>query len=215
MYKIILLSFLLLISHYSFAETILMITDSHGEGRFGTEMVNLAEANGHEISTYSVGGSNPIDWLKGLQGHYGYWEHHTGQPDIRSNKQMTPRLEYLIILHRPESIIVELGTNLWGEFSDDPKAAILKVVTLINQSGAKCYWVGPPDLRINDIRLERFKQLQQMLENDLPSTKCSLFKSWKETKYPATGGDGVHYDGERSELAAKWAQRAYKWFSSH
>lgn len=208
-----LLIFLFLFNYSSvFASTMLMITDSHGEGTFGSEMVHLAESNGSSISVYAVGGTNAIDWVNGLQAKWGYWEHHTGHQDIRSMAQVTPRLEELVKKHNPDAVLVELGTNqIWNEFTAADKADILKIVSIINDSGAKCYWVGPPDLRLSEDYLVKFKQVKEMLTNELPQKNCQIFKSWEFTHYPALGGDGIHYDGELKEIAANWARATYHW----
>src|SRR5215217_6927164 len=74
------------VSSVASVNKILMITDSHGEGTFGKETARIIEEAGGNISVYAVGGSAPADWLRGLQGKWGYWEHHTKGKDFRSSK---------------------------------------------------------------------------------------------------------------------------------
>ena len=189
----------------------LMITDSHGEASFGAEMVSLFEAQKEEIAVFAVGGSTPTDWLLGLNQVWGYWEYQTGGVSIRSTRPKTPKLEELLVKFNPERVLIELGTNLiWRDLMAQDAAHIQSLIALTINSGAKCFWIGPPALRRADLdQLKRVEEIHQMLQKEILGGQCQLIPSWEFTKYPDQGGDGIHYDSipvTGSILARKWAR---------
>jgi hypothetical protein len=208
--------FLCLISVSAFAQKshILIITDSHGEGAFGPRLVQLLEAKKWKVSAYAIGGSVPSDFITGRQMEWGYWEHQTGKPDIRRSKPLNPKLVDLLIKHHPDYLIIELGTNfIWRDFTDQEKKAALDLVKKIKARNGDCFWIGPPDLRLDSpLQIERIAGAHHLLQNEVQNEGCTLFESWNFTKYPATGGDGIHYDNEPS---TKWADEAFKFLDQH
>lgn len=193
----------------------LLITDSHGEGHFGQELVSLIEKSREEVSAYAVGGSTPTDWVYGQQQTWGYWEHHTNRPPIRYSKPVTPKLENLLSPPHFDRVIVVLGTNLlWREHRAEDIYNIEKITSLINATGAKCIWVGPPDLKPKFLNQKsRVLEIQDMLKELLPKINCELIRSWEFTHYPQNKGDGIHYDQiprTGTQLAQKWALDVFK-----
>lgn len=208
------LIFILLVSLNSSvqAET-LMITDSHGEGAFGAEMVRLLESRGDSVSVYAVGGSTAADWDLGLQQVWGYWEYHTGGISIRSQKPLTPKLEELLLKIEPDTVLIELGTNLiWKDLTLEDSLHVENLIWLVQKSGARCFWIGQPDLRLEQpARVRRHEEIKQLLKLKTDSSMCQLIPSWEFTHYPDRGGDGIHYDrvpGIGAGLAKKWAIHA-------
>ena len=206
----ILTAFFALMEGRAFSNT-LMITDSHGEASFGAEMVSLMEAQKEEIAVFAVGGSTPTDWILGLNQIWGYWEYHTGGVSLRSTRPKTPRLEELLVKFKPDRVFIELGTNLiWRDHVVQDADHIHALISLTLNSGAKCFWIGPPDLRRDDLdQLKRVEEIHQLLEKEILAGPCQLISSWKFTQYPALGGDGIHYDSipvAGSALARKWAR---------
>jgi hypothetical protein len=189
----------------------LVITDSHGEGAFGSELTALLEKQNETVSMYAVGGSTSADWNHGLQQIWGYWEHHTGKPAIRSTKPVTPMLKTLLETHSPDTLMIELGTNLiWSEIPQKSKDEIQLMLETVRQSGVKCYWIGPPDLRPNKVdRVPRELEIHAILEQLVEGKGCELVKSWTFTRFPKKGGDGIHYDTIPligNDLSRQWAR---------
>lgn len=214
MKKSILFSVLLMLvsSSASFSKT-LIITDSHGEGAFGMELSTLLEKKGQTVSAYAVGGSTAADWNHGLQQIWGYWEYHTGKAEVRYNKPVTPKVENLLQTEKPDTIIIELGTNLiWKPIEEQAKDEIRVLLDTVKKTSVKCYWVGPPDLRPKpEDRAQRELEIRELLDRMVPAQGCELIQSWSFTQYPSAGGDGIHYDVVPQigpELARQWARGA-------
>lgn len=193
----------------------LIITDSHGEGAFGGELVSLLEKDGDNVSIYAVGGSTAHDWNDGLTQIWGYWEYHTGSRSIRSEKPTTPKLANLLSKHSPNKVIIELGTNLiWRDLSALDTEKIESLLAQVSNAGAECIWVGPPDLRPkSEAQKRREIEIQHLLETIVTSEKCELIKSWEVILYPEVGGDGIHYDQIPSigtSLAKSWAKAVFE-----
>jgi hypothetical protein len=193
---------------------VLVVTDSHGEGAFGTRLVELFEKNGDVISFYGVGGSTSKDWMLGLDQIWGYWEYHTDGANIRSQKPKTPEFKNLLIKLSPKKVIIELGTNLiWRDLSLEDAKFIQDMIRLASEFKAECFWVGPPDLRPKSSEQKRrVLEIHELLKKEVEASGCQLIKSWELTQFPATGGDGIHYDsipdlGEG--LARKWAESIF------
>jgi hypothetical protein len=206
---------LFLFSLNGFTHT-LVITDSHGEGSFGDEFINLIEAKREPLSFYAVGGSTPVDWLYGYHQIWGYFEHHTGKAPIRYEHPKTPLFKELLDAHQPDRVIIELGTNLiWKEITPEDKQLIADMMNLTFKAHAKCIWIGPPDLNPkNSINRNRVLEVQQILTDLSLKNNCKLIPSWKFTHYPVGQGDGIHYDAIPfigGKLARLWARSAFKY----
>ncbi len=208
-----LIFFFLLLSQLATAK-VLVVTDSHGEGAFGTRLVELVEQSNEEISFYGVGGSTSRDWMLGLEQIWGYWEYHTRGANIRSQKPKTPVFQNLLEKLSPDMVLIELGTNLiWKDLTLEDTSYIQQMIRQTLDSGAKCFWVGPPHLRPkNNDQKRRVLEIHSILEKEVEASGCRLIKSWELTQYPETGGDGIHYDsipnlGET--LARGWAQSIF------
>lgn len=215
MIKSFLKVFIFILSFNSYSHT-LVVTDSHGEGSFGDELVRLIESKKESVSFYAVGGSTPKDWILGLNQIWGYWEYHTGKKPIRYERPTTPRLKELLSKHSPERVIIELGTNLiWRPISEEDINFIEEMVGLIAEINSECIWIGPPDLKPNYIEhKKRTFEVHRILEEKLLVSHCKLVPSWKFTNFPKNQGDGIHYDsipflGEK--LARSWAKEAFNY----
>ena len=200
---------LTLLSQNTQART-LVITDSHGSGSFGSELAQLLEQK-DQIDFYAYGGTKPIDWIEGNNLTWGYWEHHTGQLGKRGDNKNTPTLLDLLALHHPDTVIIEQGTNMvWHEQNDADRENIQFLITAVKGSGAKCIWIGPPDLNIvnNPQANINVEQNHLLLQQQTKALGCQLIESWTFTHYPEGKGDGIHYDlipRKGAKLGKKWA----------
>lgn len=203
----------LIFSNQVFSKT-LIISDSHGAGAFGDELAQLLEKRGENISFYAFGGTKAIDWIEGNNLIWGFWEHHTGGIDRRDSNRNTPKLIELIKIHKPSKIIIVQGTNMiWREQTPADAENIRFLINLTHESGAKCIWVGQPDLNPSSDDAKRWNlELQHLFEKEVPALGCKLIRSWAFTNYPKDSGDGIHYDqipGVGANLAREWAQKVF------
>jgi hypothetical protein len=201
---------------HSLASTpkILVISDSHGTGTFGLTLKDELQKNHYSTSIYAFGGTRPTDWLEGNQLPWGYWEFHNNE-ELRGEKKPTPTIEELLDKHTPTSVIIVQGTNfIWQDLTPAEIDSITTLASSILYSGAKCLWVGPPDLFLTDpLQQERFAHIKKILLTNLAKPKCKVIKSWEFTHYPENKGDGIHYDSipqTGSILAAEWSKKSFQ-----
>lgn len=193
---------------------ILFIGDSHSTGSFGMQQdALLRRVKGFRVATYATCGSAPYHWLQGGKTSCGYYFRDTEGREQRGWEIENPSLNRLIAVHQPRYTVVELGANLYGYPSDWVEKSSHEMAMAIVNSGSKCIWIGPPQARVQpEPELGRvFDALQRGV-----GQYCLLFDSRKYTTYPATGGDGIHFNtlGEAGQrLAESWALSAYYAFS--
>jgi hypothetical protein len=125
---------------------------------------------------------------------------------VRSMKSgPTPKIDELIRENRPGLIVIALGANLMGAGLETIRATTARMVNSVQASGAKCLWVGPPNGR--NKTEPKFSQLYEAIQEKVRGV-CEFVDSRPVTYYPATGGDGVHFDGLppaiRDEILSKW-----------
>ena len=203
-----------IISFSAFSKT-LIISDSHGVGAFGEELVKLIENEKEEVSLYAFGGTRPVDWVQGNNLTWGYWEHHTGRLNRRGDNRATPRLEFLIQEHNPKRVIIVQGTNMvWRNITPSDTEDVQILIGLVHKAGAACIWVGPPDLNVPTQENEQdVVSVQKMIGDETQKLGCAYIKSWTFTDYPQNQGDGVHYDAiprRGKKLAQEWARGVYR-----
>jgi len=112
---------------------------------------------------------------------------------------------------RPRLVILQQGSNfLEGLQAGDAKNMARAIAQLRDEvlgdprkPVRRCLWVLPPDAR-------RFgKELQQRLYDLVAANAkgCVLFDSRTVTAYPATGGDGEHYESRATaDMMRLWAR---------
>lgn len=205
----------------AFADTplhVLFIGDSHSVGTFGKTMDTVlsslgAEQGGARVETYASCGSSPDWWFSGHETPCGYFSDVDGKK-TETAKHATPLLRELITHQDPDLIIIELGANLMGDSLDHAQTTTREMLTLVSEQlakkpGRRCFWIGPPNGR--NKTEPKFSQLYDLIKTETIGI-CELFDSRLVTHYPATGGDGAHYDslGPAGRLIAKaWAQSAF------
>jgi hypothetical protein len=191
------------------AGTVLFIGDSHSVGPFGWKVDELLRSAGHRTATYASCGSIAQWWVTGKATPCGYFFRDQEGRTEKGQKGPTPIFADLLAALRPDAVIVELGANYAGNPSDE--FAIKDMGELargIKDSGAACYWVTKPDSRKNHDDIARILELTYKAVGD----KCEVFDSTRVTKYPETGGDGIHYwFKEGLPIAEAWARQVYDW----
>jgi hypothetical protein len=217
-FNILTFTLLILFTSPSWANT-LIISDSHGTGAFGLELTHLLEKDNEQISFYAFGGSKPIDWIEGNNLTWGFWEYHTGKENRRGDNRSVPKLIELISEHRPEKVIINLGTNIvWHEQTEKDRHSIQLLMKTAKDVNADCVWIGPPDLNVPEEQQKRWvRDVHQELQELSVTEECQLIESWKFTHYPKNSGDGVHYDKipiKGPRLAKNWARKVYSRLSN-
>ncbi len=190
---------------------ILFIGDSHAVGPFGWKLDSLLRTLPEsKVATYASCGSIAKWWWNDTQTPCGYYFKGTDAKEISGIKAPTPNFTNLMTEMKPQFVIVELGAN-YASYPNDLFAIndMAKMVKEIKDSGAKCFWITKPDSRKNPGDIPRILDLTHKAVADY----CEIFDSTKVTKYPATGGDGIHYwFKEGLPIANNWAQEAFKDF---
>lgn len=191
---------------------VLYIGDSHSVGPFGWKLDSLLRTHPEsKVATYASCGSIANWWWNNTVTPCGYYFKGQDALVISGTKGPTPNFPTLMADIKPNYVIVELGANYGGLPSDNFAITdMAKVVKVIKDSGAKCFWITKPDSRKNANDIPRILDLTYKAVHDY----CQIFDSTQVTKYPATGGDGIHYWFPAAiPIADAWAQAAFDDFS--
>jgi hypothetical protein len=125
----------------------------------------------------------------------------------------TPLINKLISMYQPRYTVVELGANMYGHPPEWVEKTAHTMAMAIVNSGSKCIWIGPPRARIQTE--SGVAQVFDALHAGV-GAYCMLFDSRNVTNYPASGGDGIHFNtlGEPGQrMAEKWALSAFYAFN--
>ncbi|WPU66075.1 SGNH/GDSL hydrolase family protein [Peredibacter starrii] len=184
-----------------FSSTLLVVGDSHTVGPFGRRLDENLRKEGHKVSTFASCGSIAGWWYTGKKTTCGYLSIDESGKLSEATQHTTPLIENLLSEIRPDIVLVAFGSNYVKTPSDEfVKKDLQKLLTSINASGAKCFWITPPDMRLYRKEIPRIKKLIE------ETVHCALFDSETVTKYPETGGDGVHYwSAKGTPIAKAWA----------
>ena len=192
---------------------VLMIGDSMSVGGFGEAMAgSLVSRFGRaNVAMYASCGSSPEHWLRGesnYQTRCGYREV-TPRTNFHYEHQgaMTPKVEDLIAILHPRTVIVQLGTNWmdgWGGDGTRYGEILYKFINAVRSEPGtvrQIIWVSPPDSS------HYARGVQQAVLNLLLAGGIkygySVVNSTRYTHYTArSGGDGVHYGSEEGRA---WA----------
>lgn len=195
-----------------FASTVLVIGDSHMVGPFGWRLDEALRAEGHNVATYGSCGSVAGWWYSGKKTTCGFYSKDLSGIVTQANSKETPLVDNLLKTIKPNSVIVELASNYVNFGSEDSAIKDMKrLVKTIKESGASCFWMTAPDMRLYRNSIARLDRLVYEAVGD----DCRIFNSSEVTSYPVTGGDGVHYWFEAGlPMAQKWASEAVRSFQN-
>lgn len=200
----------LLFSQGSFSqEKILLIGDSHLAGIFGDKLDQLFRTiDKAQVKSIGSCGSQASSWYNNWKTPCGYVQRSFEGNRTSSSSFPTPLVKNLLEKDRPTLTIVVLGTNnlAASDFSRD-LSVVKKMIIDINESGSECAWIGAPHVRfVSDKKQEDFNQ---KLEEILNQNHCFFVNSYSFTKYPQSGGDGIHYSYFKDQ-AFQWAQKSFE-----
>jgi hypothetical protein len=204
---------------------VLMVGDSLTVGAFGAALRDflIARCGVNNVAVYGSCGSSPEDWLRShaeFVTKCGYREQ-TPRRNIlldykngrRPKRVITPRIEDLLQTHRPNVVVIQLGTN-WmdaiaagapGKESEYNLILDRFTETLHSSPGVRrIVWITPPDSAHFAGRTQR--TIERLIVNGAGRGQYELILSSRLTHYipGKTGGDGIHYN---SEAGTEWARR--------
>lgn len=212
--------------HFSSTKKVLYIGDSLSVGAFGDAMqaALIAGGSGRErVAIYASCGSSVQHWLSSEPVHVtpcGYREttsasrifedYHNG---VKPRPMETPKIEKLLKKHRPDIVIIQLGTNHFDTLEKGGMAALARQEEIFEEFARnivkttgnlkQVIWILPPDSSkfASSIQSAISKTIRQVAERH----NFSTIDSRKMTRYiyGKTGGDGVHYS---TEPALQWAR---------
>ncbi|MEI7839140.1 MAG: hypothetical protein WCJ11_01415 [Methylococcaceae bacterium] len=191
-------------------ERLLFIGDSHSVGVFGRTLTALLEQNFPELKITAVAscGSEPRWWLEGKMTNCGFWMHEPNGFENKVLKASTPKLDDLLNQIKPKITIVALGSNLVLMSKEDREAYTETMMAMLENKGGECIWISAPDSR--KFKAAEIESVYELLKKLSKLHHCKLIDSRNHTKYPSSGGDGLHYGGkEGTSIATQWAEKVF------
>ena len=204
---------------------VLMIGDSLTVGGFGDSMQDyLLKRFGHDdVAIYASCGSSPEQWLRSQPEYItkcGYREQ-TPQSTVlydsvdgkRPPPAVTPKLEDLVALMHPTTVIIQLGTNWMDDLSlhsveDEVKHSQIldRFIAAIHSeppgSVRQIIWITPPDSSHYSSQVQQ--AVQDLIKTAAERDSFDIIDSSRLTHYVPgkSGGDGIHYNREEAQ---QWA----------
>jgi GDSL-like Lipase/Acylhydrolase len=197
---------------------VLMIGDSLSVAKFGDVMRDflVSTCGARNVAVFASCGSSPENWLRSEPTFFtkcGYREQTPSRSVVLDRRLhlATPKIENLIATYRPDTIIVQLGTNwmdrLTTSHAPQKEAEISDILDRFiaaarGRRAVRILWIMPPDS-------SHFpKRVQSTVANLISAAarKDHFEPIYSRTHYVPgkTGRDGVHYNPEYSE---EWARQ--------
>ncbi|MGK5081668.1 hypothetical protein WDW37_00060 [Bdellovibrionota bacterium FG-1] len=190
---------------------ILLIGDSHTYQSFGRKLDGLLRTRPEaSVATFASWGSNPESWLLGDAPGHAVFEHLPDGRLIDTEKGATPVFADLLERYHPQLTIIALGANLYSAPMDYSASVVKRLAEMTARAGSQCLWVGPPDSRTRTG--PAMNELYGVLRG-ASTPECAFTDSRALTHYPASGGDGLHYDylgPEGLRQTDAWATAIYE-----
>lgn len=212
------------------ADRFVVITDSHGLGRWGLEVEEWLRARKDaEFDFFASGGSAPLQWLNGVYTTpFGLHETSAtpkGNPRT-AGKILTPKLRDLWknqgsgSANERRITLIALGTN----YHPDPKhraeeiAETTRLIEIAQSESDACAWIGPPNMRRKNFEAADVEGKVSIIRAAIAAAakktgkpECAFIDSRLYSRYPSTGVDGIHYNWPGSKNpteireCVKWA----------
>jgi hypothetical protein len=207
------LIFLLLVASNLQAATVLFVGDSHSVGPFGWAMDQHLRDGGHQVASYASCGSIMKWWTTGQKTTCGFLSRDLKGAKVSKTTAPTPLMDNLLADVKPDVVVMQFGGNYTVIPSDATvKTDIKNFIAKIKAAGAACFFITNPDTRKH--RAENPRVLR--LIKEAVGSDCPIFESVLVTKYPETGGDGIHYwNTLGTPIAKSWAKKAFEAFKVH
>jgi hypothetical protein len=204
---------------------VLMVGDSMTVGGFGEAMQAyfMKRFGVNKFAVYASCGSSPEHWMRSgpeFITKCGYREQTPSSSilyDLQNGTQPevapTPKLEDLVSMFHPATIIVQLGTNWMDEMavsSGTSQSAYSKIlddfVAAVNSEEpiGGIIWITPPDSSHYSSEIQRITR--DLIKSAARRNSFTIIDSSQMTHYVPgrSGSEGVHYN---TEEAKEWANR--------
>lgn len=173
-------------SPFGKGKSVLVLGDSHTEaGAFGAQLTQRISETGSKVSVDAKSGKSPTYFFD--------------------------RVEKLVKEHKPDTIVIALGTNYRedgdGKTQGMVDAQVKGLVKRLRAAGSKAeiVWIGPPSIRQDGAdggaSLRTFDARMKKALGDegryIPSSELTRYE----------GRDGVHYG---AAAARKWADKVFE-----
>lgn len=200
-------SFLFAFSLYAKQEmSVMYIGDSHSYGKLGSVINKNLSERFSNVTSQAGCGATAKTWL-GVGGFEktvcGYWLKDV-EGEIRSKAHQIPFFGDELKKYNPDIVIVQLGTNMAA--ANKPlhsKQSVIDLITMIQEFGAKCIWIGPPDANSKIVTKQKVGVVNQMLKEVTTKLGCYYIDSLEVTSFPENNKEGIHYP---NSLSAKWGE---------
>ncbi|HEY0294495.1 MAG TPA: SGNH/GDSL hydrolase family protein [Bordetella sp.] len=181
--------------------SILIVGDSHlgSNGYLIDTLHDALLADGAQVHTIGVCGTNPGDWVQSVQGTCGGAERRGKAPLVKQNPAKTQPIGQLIDADKANLVIVIMGDTIGGYKQDAfPKTWVWQQVTsftkVVAEHKTACVWVGPAwgsEGGKYGKTYAKAQQISSFLSNNV--APCSYVDSLKFSK-PGEWGtiDGQH-----------------------
>lgn len=184
---------------FATAEEILLVGDSHLQGAFGATLESELVRAQHKVRRVSGCGISAVHLVHPVPVPC------AAAPSPSSNATFVDRGEAMPDLAQAARganlVVVNLGTNQY--LSRNLDSYVGTIAAKAKSGGARCQWVGPPDLGTEELR-ERMRAIDAELSRITAKHGCAYVSSLKLTRYPERQGlDGVHYPNPE---ASRWAE---------
>ena len=188
---------------------LLIIGDSHSAGTFGQTLDGLFRKDStNQVRTVASCGSIIHWWYHGQPTTCGFLSIDESGKKVQVPRSSTPAITNILETKKPELAIIELGANYVRGYSEATlRNDVARLLSDLRKTGTECVWIGPPQMRRFESELRHWVPLLK----SLVEKSCLWIDSRELTAYPASGGDGVHYETPfLRPLAEKWAQDIHR-----
>ena len=138
---------------------VLFLGDSLSMGAFGRSLdASIRESEDVVVFTHVAGGASPYYWLRRYEPiscSIGYWEKTPSKEKRVGYIRAVPKVEDLMESYKPDVVVIQTGVNLYATLrskrrTDDQNKELVEeligdMCRAVQKSGAKSYWIAPPE----------------------------------------------------------------------
>ncbi len=218
----------------SFAQSVLVIGDSHMTSPLGLYLYEDLKPYTSELVVKGNASSAPFSWLGDkiysyTGGTFSASTNKETQSTYWKLKKPVPKLKDLLTEQRPDLVVVELGANDVRAITDldgnidqyNFKKRLVyarEMVELINIYGARCAWVGPPNGASKSEASQKviYKLLKEALEGECEFFETDQRKYFAEGKSHSKHCDGYHFSCTKTQKAKvkEWSKEILHFLKS-
>lgn len=182
----------------------LFVGDSHSYGQFGGEIDTYLRSVSKNVVSVASCGSSPSTWMVKEERlsatNCGYWRKDIKGKEIRVKEHKAASFLKESKDLNPDLTVIALGTNILGSAAGIKSELkfVEKMVSTVKANNSQCIWIGPPNLGKDPWKSNVVLGMEQ-IKAVTEKAGCAFVDSSKLTKYPSSGGDGIHYGPKDSK----------------